>query len=136
MCFELNVKNVTSFLSKKVNIWTNWHWFHTCGGTRTKHCQNTSKYLFESRPWFWQKCLAIITKFYFKEDISIPFTGKALWFAIYAIRTKLNKHWKRWRNFKWKKTFSQNPEDRQKSPQNSRNMKRLHKVTFNFVWPG
>lgn len=106
MCFEFNVKlKCNEFPLEKVIIWTSWHWSHTCGGTTRKHCQNTSKYLFESCPWFWQKCLAlaIITKFYFKEDVSIPFTGKALWFAIYAIRTKLNKHWKPWRNFKWKK---------------------------------
>lgn len=77
--------------------------------------------------------LAIITKFYFQEDVSISFTGKGLWFAIYAIRMRLNKHWKRWRNFpasEKKKSFDQQPEYRQKSPQNSRNMKRLHKVTF------
>ena len=98
LCFETNVKNVTSFLSNKwifEQIDTDFMYVVVLG-------QNTVK-LKVNIVWvvsmILTNCLAVITKFYLQEDVSIPFTGKGFWFAIYAIRMKLNKHWKRWRSF-------------------------------------
>lgn len=130
MCFELNVKNVTSFLSNKwmfEQINTDLYCVVVLG-------QNTVR-INVNIVWvvsmILTKCLAIITKIYSEEDVSIPFAGKSKWFVIYAIRMKLNKYWERWRKFKVKKRVSARIlKYRQESPQKSRNMKRLHKVTL------
>ena len=83
--------------------------------------------------------LVIITKFYFQEDVSISFTGKGLWFAIYAVRMRLNKHWKRWRNFpasEKKKEFRPKARISSEITTKLKKHETFTQGNFLFVWPG